>query len=145
MGWGNWWNRWFRREKSKETYVKELNERRPLPMGRTEFEAWSDNIIALAMVTATAESQKFTLANLLLHLGPTESHKEDNFFVHSLRKFAVNQVADTIRCEIRDAAKARLAAEEEAKKLKLVGTPGEVSSPDTADANKTKVLADRQV
>lgn len=96
--------------------IEDLNERKPLPMGRMEFEKWSDRIIKIAQIPgATEESQKFTLANLLLHLGPTESHKEDNFFVHSLRKFAVNQVADAIRVEIRDAVKARLAEEEKSK------------------------------
>ena len=100
---------------SKKTIIEQLNEPRPLPMGRKEFEEWSERIIAGALVTAEVESQKFALANLLLHLGPTESHKEDAFFIHSLRKFAVNQVADAIRTEIRDAAKARLAKEEEQK------------------------------
>lgn len=143
MGWG------IRKDKNiastnVETIKHQLNDRRPLPMGREEFEVWSNRIITGAMIQATPESQKFTLANLLLHLGPTESHKEDNFFIHSLRKFAVNQVADAMRIEIRDAAKARLEAEEESKKLKLVEKPGEVSSPD-ADANKTKVLADQRV
>lgn len=99
-----------------EEIAKSLTERQPLPMGRKEFEEWSDRIIQGALIPgATPESQKFTLANLILHLGPTESHKEDAFFIHSLRKFAVNQVADAMRCEIRDAAKARLALEEAAK------------------------------
>lgn len=111
-------------------------------MGRKEFEEWSDRIIAGAMLTATAESQKFTLANLLLHLGPTESHKEDAFFIHSLRKFAVNQIADTMRCDIRDTAKARLDKEEQEKKLKLV-EPGEV--PTQSGADETKVLANKTV
>lgn len=101
--------------KKKEAILEQMGERRPLPMGRTEFEEWSDRIISGALVSADKESLKFALANLLLHLGPTESHKEDAFFIHSLRKFAVNQVADAIRVEIRDKAKARLAAEEAAK------------------------------
>jgi hypothetical protein len=53
------------------------------------------------------EGQKFALANALMHLGPTESHKPDAFFIHSLRKFAINQVADTVRKELHAAAKAR--------------------------------------
>lgn len=81
-------------------------------MGRQEFEQWSDRIIGGAMVTADAPSQKFVLANMILALGPTESHKPDAHFIHSLRKFAANQVADVIRCEIRDARKAALEAQE---------------------------------
>lgn len=121
---------------SVATIKSQLNERRPLPMGRKEFEEWSDRIISGAMLEATPESQKFTLANLLLHLGPTESHKEDAFFIHSLRKFAVNQVADAMRIEIRDTAKERLAKEEEAKKT------GEVQ-PETQGPNETKILANQ--
>lgn len=92
--------------------VDQLNEPRALPMGRAEFDTWSDRIIAGALVSADRSSQRYVLANMLLHLGPTESHKPDAHFVHSLRKFAVNQVADEIRKEQFAEAKARTAAEE---------------------------------
>ena len=102
---------------SKSTILDQMNERRPLPMGVTDFHEWSDRIISGALIPgATAESQKFALADMLLHLGPTESHKEDAFFIHSLRKFAINQVADDMRRRIRDEAKGRLLKEEEQKK-----------------------------
>lgn len=91
-------------------------------MGRQEFEDWAERIIAGALVPGGKEdsaifieSQRFTLANMLMHLGPTESHKPDAHFIHSLRKSAINQVADTIRKEIHEQAKARLAEEEAAK------------------------------
>jgi hypothetical protein len=126
---------WIKKE-TVETVKEQLLEKRPLPMGRQEFEEWSDRIISGALLTADIDSQKFTLANLLLHLGPTESHKEDAFFIHSLRKFAVNQVADAIRIEIRDKAKARLKEEEEKQKITLVETP---KQPDE------KILADQKV
>lgn len=122
----------------KDVILDQMNEPRPLPMGRFDFEVWSERIISGALIpnaegktlqetTKTAtnlwgsehhifyKSQQYALANLLMHLGPTESHKPDAFFIHSLRKFAVNQVADTIRRELHDEAKART-AEEEAKK-----------------------------
>ncbi len=104
----------------KDIIIEQMNESRPLPMGRLDFEEWSDRIISGALMPGGKDdpeifldSQKFTLANMLLHLGPTESHKSDAHFVHSLRKFAVNQVADTVCKELRDKAKARLAKEEE--------------------------------
>jgi hypothetical protein len=81
-------------------------------MGRKEFEEWSDRIIGGALVSADPPSQKFVLANMILALGPTESHKPDAHFIHSLRKFAANQVADVIRTEIRDSRKADLAKQE---------------------------------
>lgn len=91
---------------STEVISEQLKEYRPLPMGRTEFEEWSDRLIAGAVVGADVPSQKYALANLLLHLGPTEDHKPDIFFIKSLRKFAVNQVADAIRQELYAARKA---------------------------------------
>lgn len=119
----------------KNVIVDQMNEPRPLPMGRREFLEWSDRIIYGAVVPTEdgltmhdamphaseenlkklkifKESQQFALANSLLHLGPTESHKPDAFFIHSLRKFAINQVADTIRVELREIAKARIAKDE---------------------------------
>lgn len=117
----------------KEVIIDQMNEPRPLPMGKKEFEEWSSRIIGGALIPSESlrkmmneepkgreeydafiESQKFCLANMLLHLGPTESHKPDAFFIHSLRKFAINQVADAIRIELRDAAKARTAEDENA-------------------------------
>ena len=107
----------------KALIIDQMNEPRPLPMGRKEFDEWSDRIISGALVPGGednkevfVESQRFALANMLMHLGPTESHKPDAFFIHSLRKFGFNQVADTIRKELHEAAKARTAAEEAAKK-----------------------------
>jgi hypothetical protein len=136
---------------SKQTIVNQMNEHRPLPLGRAEFEEWSDRIIAGAMIPgATVASQKWTLANMLLHLGPSESHKDDAHFIHGLRKFAVNQVADALRTEIRDSEKARLAKEAEDAKLHLVPLPPEPKLdvaagspfPDAPPTNETKVLAD---
>lgn len=107
--------------KSQEDKLyKELKDRKPLPMGRKEFDAWSDRIISLAKIPgATAESLKFALAEMVMHLGPHESHKEDAHFVHGLRKGAVNQVAYAVMSETRERAKERLAAQEEQIKQKL--------------------------
>lgn len=96
----------------------QLLEKRPLPIGRAEFEAWSDRIIAGAMVGATVVSQKFALANMIMHLGPTESWKEDGYFISSLRKYAANEVAHAIAVETKHAA---MAAEE--KRLESLETP----------------------
>lgn len=130
----------------KEVIVDQMLEPRPLPMGRKEFDEWSDRIISGALIPMATyeaipgidtpvllkakqeekeaifrESQKFALANALMHLGPTESHKPDAFFIHSLRKFAINQVADTVRKELHAAAKARTEAEDAASKDKGEG------------------------
>ena len=33
---------------------------------------------------------------MLMALGPTEDHKPDSFFIHSLRKAAANEVAHSV-------------------------------------------------
>ena len=121
---------WTRRK----TIISQMNEARPLPQGRTEFYTWADRIISGALVDADVQSKYWTLANLILHLGPTESHKEDAFFIHSLRKLAANQVADTIRIEIREKRKTELEIEEKKKGAVL---------PDIQ--NESKVLPNQQV
>jgi hypothetical protein len=111
-----------------EEIAAQMNERRPLPMGRTEFDEWSARIISGANVTATAESQKFVLADCILHLGPQESHKEDAYFIHTLRKMAVNQVSVAIRDEIKAANTARA----EAAKAEAEATPAAESTSGNA-------------
>lgn len=87
----------------------------PLPLGATEFDAWSDRIIAGAMVDADHASQKFALADSITHLGSLEDHREDAYFIKYLRKVAANQVAvhmrDIWREEAVKAHKAKKAAE----------------------------------
>lgn len=110
----------------------QMREARPLPMGRKEFDEWADRIISGALVPADEMSQRFCLADMLTHLGPTESHKPDAYFIHCLRKFAVNQVAVDVRKELYEKKKsqdeAKMTPEEKAvndggkKTLDRVGT-----------------------
>jgi hypothetical protein len=59
-----------------DTIHAQLHEARPLPIGKAEFEEWSDRIISGAIIPGvSAESTKFALADQLMHLGPTEDHK----------------------------------------------------------------------
>lgn len=96
-------------------------ERRPLPIGRTQFEEWSDRIIAGAMVEAGKESLKFSLGAMIMHLGPTEAFKEDAFFILQLRKAAVNQTAHTMMEELKKAQEEKQKqAEATAPTLKVV-------------------------
>jgi hypothetical protein len=97
--------------------AEQLNEPRPLPIGRYQFDEWSGRIMSgVALQVAnldtqdTAEQlqngQKFALCSMLMHLGPTESHKPDAYFIHQLRKSMVNQTAHQIATEIKEADKA---------------------------------------
>lgn len=103
----------------------QMNEARPLPIGRAQFDEWSERIISGAIVTADRQSQIFALTNMLLHLGPTESHKPDAFFIHSLRKFAINETAVAVRDELYAAKKAKEDAEKKAKEEVGIGSLGE--------------------
>lgn len=84
---------WLFGYQTKSFIGAQLLEPRALPQGGTEFEEWSDRILSGAMITADPVSLKFGLANMITHLGPTESHKPDAFFIHMLKKSAANQVA----------------------------------------------------
>lgn len=107
----------------KDTILEQMHEVRPLPMGASAFEEWSDRIISGALLPKTEEdpetlikSQKVALAQMIMHLGPTESHKPDAYFIHMLRKAAVNQVAYAI---ISKAQQDKKEAEEAAAKKAL--------------------------
>ncbi len=97
--------------------VQEMMEPQPLPMGMTEFQAWSDRIISKALVTADVRSQKFALANMIKGVSHTESFKPDAYFIHQLRKVASNQVAQAVIDEIKqDFEKERIEKEKQEEK-----------------------------
>ena len=100
----------------KKKIVKQMNEKRPLPIGRQEFDEWTDRIISGALLPggkddpeAFIDEQKRVLCGMIMHCGPTESHKEDAFFIHSLRKNASNFTAQEIFTELQAKAKERVA------------------------------------
>ena len=98
----------------------QMTEPRPLPLGVKEFDEWSDRIIAGAMIPgATAESQKFALAEMIMHAKPTESCIADGYFIQCLRKTAANQIAFDRITYFKDKQRAdALKAKEEAEALK---------------------------
>lgn len=103
-----------------------MNEPRPLPMGDAEFNIWAVRIISGANIPGVEHnSLSFALASMLTQLGPTESHKPDAFFIHSLRKAAANQVAlhkmEQIKA-LRKDEQARAEQEKAEQDLKLVST-----------------------
>ena len=118
--------------KKQVEYLKEL---RPLPMGRKEFEAWSDEILRLAEVPGlTTESGKFALSEMILHVKQNQSMESFGHFVQCLRRGAANQVGHTIFCELKHAQAQREAANK----------PKEVL-PKLVTQSEQKVLADAKV
>lgn len=73
---------------------------------------------ALLPEAAYKENLKHALATMIMHLGPTESHKQDAFFIHSLRKAAANQVAHAIIMEAQAEKQKKLAEEHKALEAK---------------------------
>lgn len=99
----------------KSTIIDQMNEPRALPIGMNEFEEWSNRIISGTLLPAELESQKFALAAMLINLSPTTDHESDGYFIKSLRKGAINQIATAKMNDIKKAFTAR----QEAEKLKL--------------------------
>ena len=128
----------------KAVILDQMNEPRPLPMGRVDFMVWSDRILAGCLIPHDSDqpmevhvdSIRYALANMLIQLGPTESHKPDAYFIHSLRKFAINQVADVLRKELYEAGKNRAAAKEAAAQ----GQNGRNSEHDKLENKDAQVL-----
>jgi len=85
----------------------DLLERKPLPIGRTQFEEWSDRIIRGAMVEAESDSLKFALASMIMTMAPTEAFREDAYFILQLRKSAANQTAHAMMVELKERQKER--------------------------------------
>lgn len=87
----------------------------PLPVGMTEFGEWQESILALSKVPDN-ESTRFALAVMILHLDPHRSSKSKNYFVRCLNKSAANELANAMAMDIKSKQKARIEAEEAAKK-----------------------------
>lgn len=111
--------RWFTKRANtawttKSTIVDQMNEPRPLPMGQKEFVEWTDRIISGALIPCDDKDSLIgALSAMLMQLGPTESHKPDAYFIHALRKAAVNEVAHANFQQIKKRKEAK-AAEEKA-------------------------------
>lgn len=123
-----------------EAIKAQLDEVRPLPIGRDQFLEWSDRIISGAMVDADSDSQRFALASMVLQLGPTEAFKPDRHFVASLRKVATNQTCHTMAQEFKLAATARF--EKEKASLTEAGASPQVVSNVMAGSNLVNAVPD---
>jgi hypothetical protein len=112
---------------SANTIKSQLNERRPLPVGKLEFEEWSKRIMSGALISASSDTQINALAIMIMSLGPHESHKEDAYFIHGLRKSAANQVADEVRKELYANKKAKEELDKIAKEATEVNKQAEAT------------------
>lgn len=99
----------FFRRLAVKKQVKYLEEKRPLPLGRKEFEFWSSEIHKLSEVPGqTLESARFALGEMICHVPPNQSFESYGWFVHRLRKVCANQVGLAIAREIKEAQLERI-------------------------------------
>ena len=129
----------------KSVILNQLNEKRPLPLGMSEFQSWSDRIIAGAMLKATPESQKFALADMLLHLGPTVDHECDAYFIKSLRKYAINQVAVEVRKTLYASKEKRLETENSTPINPSVAVTSQSGVTNAPNGSTNQVLSNKGV
>lgn len=87
--------------------VKQLAEKRRLPVGMTEFETWTDRIISGAGLPATRESQQWTLAMMMASLPATVAFESDGYFINCLVKAANSHVCQAVLEKISNAKKER--------------------------------------
>lgn len=117
----------------KKVILDQLNEPRPLPMGRTEFEEFFERIKSGANIPGlTDDSYRFVLADRIMHLTATDSHMCDGYFIKALRKYAANQVCHAVLWELQEAKKKR--ALEEAKAAEAAEKLAEQAEYDEAPA-----------
>lgn len=77
-----------------------------LPVGMTEFDAWAEKIASTYQLpTKDLESVKFTLASIVIHLGPSDDKKPNWFFVKQLRAASAKQIAGAAFYEIKQKQK----------------------------------------
>jgi hypothetical protein len=98
--------------------IDQMNEKRPLPTGMTELEEWTDRIISGTLLPADRESQQFALCTMIMHLSPTQDHETDGYFIKSLRKGAINQIAHAKMMQIKNDAVAKQQKEQLEKEMK---------------------------
>lgn len=98
-----------------DVIINQMNEIRALPMGMQAFDDWSDRIISGALLPGDPvqlkKSQRFALAEMIMHLKPIEDHVPDAYFIHALRKGAANEIAWAIIKEFQDEKKRKVADE----------------------------------
>lgn len=85
-----------------------------IPVGVTEFNKWADDFIeTYTLPTQDSDSLKFTLASIIMHLGPQVAYKPKFYFYLTINAAAAKQVAGSVFYEIKQKAKL---AEEAARK-----------------------------
>lgn len=86
-----------------------------LPVGVTEFHAWAESFLEIYdLPTKDVDSVKYTLATILMHLGPQVAYKPKFYFFITMKAAAAKQIAGAVFREIKERqAEAQKAAQNE--------------------------------
>lgn len=111
---------------------------RNLPVGLTEFDAFTARVILQAGKFADYDSMKWALASQVIHLGPQASAKPDQYFIRSLRKAAANQVASQVFQDVK-------AKQQEEAAARAAQTQAEATAPtpEAVPSDEKQVQKDR--
>lgn len=95
-----------------------------LPVGMTEFNKFTNDVIELSGKYADEDSMRFAIASMITHLKHTEAYIPKNYFVKCLRSAAAKQVAGQV---FQDIKQKQLEAQEAAKKAAEVTAQNKVT------------------
>lgn len=93
-----------------------------LPVGITEFTAWSNDIILLTNF-ADVDSLRFAIASMVIHLPANTWLISKHHFVRGLRKSAANQVASQVFQDIKQAQENKHKLAEDSAKQQAESCP----------------------
>jgi hypothetical protein len=86
-----------------------------VPTGMHEFDVWANDIVSTyAMPTESYNSLKFTLATIIMHLGPSDAYKSKFWFALMINAAAAKQIAGAKFQEVKQEQQRR--ADEERRK-----------------------------
>ncbi len=101
-----------------------------LPVGMSEFHSWAESISNnYELPTKDLDSVKFTLASIVMHLGPSIDSKSKYYFVKQIRASAAKQIAGAAFYEIKQQQKS---LQEAAAKAALEKQQAEATAPQVA-------------
>lgn len=117
----------FQKLKNFSRFVKSFLPSK-LPVGKTEFDVWASDIIALAGAPDN-DSFRFALATMVLHTPANRFHAPKRSFVIEMKKGMANEVASFVMHEMKRKQLERVEQEKQAKEAQnAVGSTEEVPS-----------------
>jgi hypothetical protein len=97
----------------KKIYVKALARiPMPLPVGKTQYDKFEQDILDLSGRYADETSMRFAIASIMIHAPSERGALSKKYFVDRLRKSAANQVASQVFQDIKTAQEAQKASVE---------------------------------